>query len=110
MLPKPGPPSARIALALALAFSLLSAGPALAQGNPLQTLQRAEDLYKADRLLEAEKLYRLALETVAESDKARCYDRLLSVYVRVGRLDRALNLAARYEDWLRERQSDARRR
>src|SRR5262245_8016702 len=95
-------------LVTALAVLLASGAPLLAQGA--DPFQRGEELYKNDRLLDAEKQFRLALETGPQADRPRCYDRLLAIYIRPGRLDRAITVGGRYEEWLRDRQPGARLR
>jgi tetratricopeptide (TPR) repeat protein len=106
----PHPLDAVRAVLLALGVAV-PAGPVAAQPTDgSASVQQAEELYKKDRLLEAEKAYRVALETAAEADRPRCHDRLLAIYIRLGRLDLALHNAARYEDWLRRREPTARLR
>src|SRR5262249_6543120 len=73
-------------------------------------LTRAEQLYHDDRLLEAERLYAQALANLPEEERQRCYDRLLTVYVRLGRPDQVIRLGAGYEPWLVKRKDLARLR
>src|SRR5437763_1299283 len=93
---------------LALIFLLPVSGLTVALGG--DPVQRGEELYKNDRLLDAEKQFRLALESGPETERSRCYDRLLAIYIRLGRLDRAVAVGNRYEAWLRDRQPGARLR
>src|SRR5262245_455351 len=78
-------------------------GPALAE-----TLQRADQLYRAEKLPQAEELYSQALKTAEGADRRRCFDRLLTIYVRVGRQDRAIQTGLQYEGWLRKLNDPAR--
>ncbi len=72
-----------------------------AQQDGAAARERGEELYRQDRLLEAEKYFSLALSTLPEAEHAPVYDRLLNTYIRLGRLDRALRTGASYETWLR---------
>src|SRR4051812_44546447 len=89
----------RVSLACA-ALVCAASGPVRGQTGT-QAFQRGEELYRQDKLLEAEKHYRTALESLPERDQAASYDRLLAIYIRLGRLDRALLYGKRYETWLR---------
>jgi CHAT domain-containing protein/tetratricopeptide (TPR) repeat protein len=62
---------------------------------------RADELYCADRLPQAEALYRQALAAAVGADRRRCFDRLLAIYVRVGRLDQAIQTGLAYSTWSR---------
>src|SRR4051794_16783006 len=82
------------ALAVA-AFGLAAQrGPAAQNRRPLpsptETLRQADELYRADRLLQAEALYRQTLPSADGADRRRCFDQLLAIYIRVGRQDQAI--------------------
>src|SRR5262245_44084906 len=88
-------------------------GPAPAQGQatgPAEALRRADELYRADKLKEAEALYRQALGAARGADRRRCFDRLLAIYVSVGRQDQAIQTGLEYEHWLRRAGDPARAR
>jgi CHAT domain-containing protein len=78
------------------------AQPPAATPTPQAALRKADEHYQADRLLEAEPLYRTALSTTRRDQRRRCYDRLLAIYVRLGRPDQAISLGLRYQEWLRQ--------
>jgi hypothetical protein len=93
---------------LALAFGAMiclgaQPGSTAAQTRGLsldEELGRADELYRADKPLQAEALYRRALVVAAGDDLRHCFERLLSIYGRVGRLDQAVQTALKYRDWL----------
>jgi CHAT domain-containing protein/tetratricopeptide (TPR) repeat protein len=71
-----------------------------------EKIQRADELYRADRLLQAEALYRQVLQSLRgdredDADRCYCFQRLLAIYVRVGRQDQAIQAGLEYEGWLR---------
>src|SRR5262245_10113551 len=70
-------------------------------GSLAQTLRRADELYRADKLPQAAELYRQGLAAAAGADRHRCFDRLLAIYVRVGRQDQAIQTGTQYDAWLR---------
>lgn len=84
----------------ALVLVALAAPPA--PPPAAEALQRAEKLYAEDRFGEAEPLYRAALDTEDQFLKRRAYNRLLSLYLRSGRPDKAVKLATPYRAWLKE--------
>src|SRR5262245_54591953 len=73
-------------------------------------LQQAEKKFQTGDLLGAEKLYRDALSTSNGDLRRRCYDRLLVIYVRLGRHDQAIQSGLRYQQWLREQKETQRLR
>jgi CHAT domain-containing protein len=75
--------------------------PVQAQPGP-SALARAEKAYRADALLTAEPLYAAVLDQLSGRQRQRCYDRLLTIYVRLGRPDKAIRLGTAYRQWLRE--------
>ena len=90
-----------LALAVALGPGMQ---PATAQPSGLslaQALQQADEFYQANKWVEAEPLYRQALNAAEGADRRRCFDRLLTIYVRVGRQDQAIQTGLKYADWLR---------
>lgn len=83
--------------AVALVALALAQPPA---PRPAELLERAERLYAADRFGEAEPLLRAALAADEPFLKRQAYNRLLALYLRSGRPDRALELAGPYRKWL----------
>lgn len=83
------------------AFVLLTAA---APDAPAEALQKAEKMYAAARFGEAEPLFRAALVTDDRSLKRQAYNRLMVLYVRSGRPDKAVRLAEPYRVWLKELQ------
>ena len=75
----------------------LAAPPA----TPAESFQKAEEAYAADRFGEAEPLYKAALESEEPFLKRRAYTRLMNLYVRSGRPDKAIKLAEPYRAWLK---------
>ncbi len=73
------------------------------QGRASEILDRAERLYQADKLLQAEPLFRKALDSESLAGQRFCFERLLAVHVRLGRLDQAIQFGQRYRQWLLER-------
>ncbi|HYT87526.1 MAG TPA: tetratricopeptide repeat protein [Gemmataceae bacterium] len=89
-------------LLLALGVFFLVAWPMSAQGQALlDTIREADKRYGEDKLLEAEALYRQALNRAAAQERRHCFERLLAIYVRVGREDQAIQIGLSYADWLR---------
>ena len=84
-------PTAVVLLALA----------APAAPTPAEAFQRAERLYAADRFGEAEPLYQVALTSADPFLKRETYNRLMNLYVRSGRPDKALQLGTSFRDWLK---------
>jgi CHAT domain-containing protein/tetratricopeptide (TPR) repeat protein len=66
-----------------------------------ETILRADELYRAGRLLQAEELYRRSLPEAKGEDRGRCYERLLAIYSQVGRPDQTVGVGLEYEGWLR---------
>jgi CHAT domain-containing protein/tetratricopeptide (TPR) repeat protein len=81
----------------AVVLLALSAPP-----TPAESFQKAEDLFAADRFGEAEPLFRTAIASDDQFIKRQAYNRLLDLYVRSGRPDKAVRLAAPYRTWLKE--------
>jgi hypothetical protein len=96
------------AVAVILGLGLALGGAARARAG--DTLDRAEQLYQTDQLQKAEQLFRTLLPRESAEGKERCYERLLAVYVRLGRLDQAIQWGQRYRDWLRENRRPERAR
>src|SRR5947209_6998975 len=91
-----------------LCFCLLgSTGRGVDDPSP-DALRQAEKKYRAAALEEAERLFRVAVETRDGRQRRYCYDRLLAIYVRLGRFDLALKVGERYRRWLREGNDRAR--
>jgi tetratricopeptide (TPR) repeat protein len=105
------PPSVRLPLrAAVLLFALgVLAGPGAAE-PAVSVLDRAERLYQDDHLQEAERLFRQGLPDETVEGQRRCYERLLAIYVRLARLDQAIQLGRRYRDWLRDHNQPVRER
>jgi CHAT domain-containing protein/tetratricopeptide (TPR) repeat protein len=70
--------------------------------TPAETFQKAEDLYAADKFGEAEPLFLKAIASDEQFIKRQAYNRLLDLYVRSGRPDKAVRLATTYRKWLTE--------
>jgi tetratricopeptide (TPR) repeat protein len=66
----------------------------------VETLERAEKLYRAGDLLEAEPLYQEIARSNQEGLRRQAYDRLLTLYARLGRPDRAVQTGLAYQAWL----------
>ncbi len=79
----------------------VTAGPPEVGRLPDTVIGQADTHYRAGRLPQAEELYRLALTRAAAEERRHCYERLLAIYVQVGRLDQAITLGEQYADWLR---------
>src|SRR5207248_9666385 len=68
-----------------------------------EILKQAEDLFAKDDLPKAEKLYLDVLASSEARDHRRvCYDRLLAIYLRGGRFDRAIQHGKEFLAWLKE--------
>ena len=85
-------------LASALVCLALAAPPAAP--GPEEALQRAEKLFSADKFGEAEPLYQAALKSNLAFVKRQAYERLMGLYVRSGRQDKAIQLAGPFRAWL----------
>ncbi len=83
----------------AVLLIVLAAPPA---SEPADAFRRAERLYAAERFGEAEPLYQAALATEDRFLKRDAYNRLIGVYTRSGRPDKALNLVAAFQAWLKK--------
>ena len=81
--------------ALVLVFAL-----AAPPDSPAEAFQKAESLYAADRFGEAEPLYEAALRADDRFLKRQAFNRLMNLYVRSGRPDKAIRLAKPYRAWL----------
>jgi CHAT domain-containing protein len=77
------------------------AGPKAASLSPAESLRRAEARYAAGNLLEAEPLYRQLTRARNEAIRRKAHERLLSLYPRLGRPDRAVQTGLAYLTWLR---------
>jgi CHAT domain-containing protein len=83
---------------VALASCLCAPGWA---GEPAaEDLERAEGLYSAGDLLEAEPLYQALARSVRPELRRQASDRLLTLYARLGRADRAVQTGLIYQTWL----------
>jgi tetratricopeptide (TPR) repeat protein len=80
-----------------LAGCLCAAGQA---APPADTLMRAEEYYRAGDLLEAAPLYQSVARSGQEESRRQAYDRLLTLYARLGRFDLAVQTGLAYQDWL----------
>jgi CHAT domain-containing protein/tetratricopeptide (TPR) repeat protein len=85
---------------------LACARPPASEADVPDSLRKAEEKFKAGDLLEAAALYQRAAETNADL-RGASFERLVGIYLRLGRLDRALHYALRSLELL---QQDARRR
>jgi tetratricopeptide (TPR) repeat protein len=115
---------ARIRCLLWLTVLALTPAAVRAQPSPLArpsefsnaAFDRAEKKFRALELQEAEQLYLQALQDPDRGWHSRCYDQLLTIYARLGRYDRALQMVDRYQplleeqnDWTRIRALNLRR-
>src|SRR5262245_51428054 len=90
----------RFALVLLILATLCLLFPLSTLAVPPPTLEQADELYRLDKLLRAEHGYREVLHGASnEVARQHCYDRLLSIYARVGRQDQAIQVALEYENW-----------
>src|SRR5262249_38769531 len=90
----------RFALVLLILASLCLLYTVSSLPAPPPSLRRADELYRLDKLLTAEHAYREVLRGASnEIARQHCYDRLLSIYARVGRQDQAIQVALEYENW-----------
>src|SRR3954451_22107917 len=97
------------ALVVAWSLWLALAPPGAARAEPpggnlalQQVLRQADTLYQEDKLPAAAELYGRASRLAAGEDRRRCFERLLAIYVRVGRQDEAIRIGLEYERWLGE--------
>jgi CHAT domain-containing protein/tetratricopeptide (TPR) repeat protein len=104
-------PFRRCLAVLAVAAALLP--PVLARARPPaskpdvpDSLRKADEKFKAGDLLEAAALYQRAAETNADL-RGASFEQLVRIYLRLGRLDRAISYALRSRELL---QQDAGRR
>ena len=79
---------------------VIAAPPAAPE--PADAFQQAERLYASDRFGEAEPLYQRALAANDRFLKRQAHNRLLALYVRSGRPDKALQHSAVFRDWLKK--------
>ena len=96
-------------LALA-ALAFLSVPERAAAQSATELLERAETSYRRDELLDAERVFREALAVTTGTERRRCYERLMRIYVRVGRQDQAIRLAGPFEALLTEGHDEPRLR
>ena len=78
---------------------LLLAGNVCAQTTP--ALRQAESLLTSDNPLQAEKAFRGLLTTTTGGEREFCYDRLMTIYIRLGRFDAAIRNGLEFEAFLR---------
>ncbi|MCI0700260.1 MAG: CHAT domain-containing protein [Planctomycetia bacterium] len=78
------------------------AAPGAAADKYTEAFQQAEKLAAADQFGEAEPLYQSALATDDRFLKRQVYTRLMTLYVRSGRPDKAIQLATPFRKWLKE--------
>jgi len=79
-----------------------AAPPAAPPETPAEAFRRGERFYVADRFGEAEPLFQAALDAADPFLKRKAYNRLMDLYVRSGRPDKAIRLATPYRAWLKE--------
>jgi CHAT domain-containing protein/tetratricopeptide (TPR) repeat protein len=68
----------------------------------LELVGRADNRYRAGNLLSAAELYQEALRFPANVESRHCFERLLEIYARVGRLDMAIRTGSAYAPWLQQ--------
>jgi CHAT domain-containing protein/tetratricopeptide (TPR) repeat protein len=99
-----------VAFALTAPFCF---GPARAArgGDVAEALRQAEELFARDDLPPAEKLYAQVLaSSQARDHRLLCYERLLAIYMRSGRFDRAVDHGQKFIAWLKDSDDPARLR
>ncbi|AWM38850.1 hypothetical protein C1280_18925 [Gemmata obscuriglobus] len=72
-----------------------------AQPAPAEAFRQAERFAAEDRFGDAEPLYRSALDTDDRFLKRQAFNRLMSLYVRSGRPDKALRTGDAFREWLK---------
>jgi len=86
---------------LTLFAAIVCVVPTFAQvGKEQDAVKRAEKLFAADQLADAEKLYLGALQSKASIDRRLCYERLLTIYAKLARHDRSVQIGLRYHGFL----------
>ncbi|MGL4419083.1 MAG: tetratricopeptide repeat protein, partial [Gemmataceae bacterium] len=88
-----------IAIPLGLLLLVLPSVSALAQ-DPGDLYKQAEELNRQDRPAAAEAIFRKVVDGADPFFRRQAYERLLSIYVKSSRLDKAVQLANEYHDWL----------
>lgn len=83
---------------LALVLVALAAPPT----TPAEALRKAEELYAVDKFGEAEPLFKAALASDQAFERRRAYTRLIDLYLRSGRSDKAVKISREYRAWLKE--------
>jgi CHAT domain-containing protein/tetratricopeptide (TPR) repeat protein len=86
---------------VAVVLVALAASPAPAEQTPAEAFSQAEKFYAADRFGEAEPLLQAALRTEDRFLKRQVYNRLMNLYVRSGRPDKAIRVAEPFRAWLK---------
>jgi CHAT domain-containing protein/tetratricopeptide (TPR) repeat protein len=83
-------------------FSLVVAlcVPAQASEDPLAAFKRAEEHFAADRPALAEPLYQAALKAKDAFTVRRSYERLMALYIKSARADKAVRIAGPFREWL----------
>lgn len=84
-------------LPAALLLLALAAPPA-----PAEAFRQAEELYAVDKFGEAEPLFKAALATDEPALRRRAYTRLMNLYLRSGRPDKAVKLGEPFRVWLKD--------
>src|SRR3954454_20051658 len=86
----------------AVVLVALAAPSAPVEPTPAEAFQQAEKLFAADRFGEAEPLFQAALRTDDRFLKRQTYNRLMGLYVRSGRPDKAVQLSESFRAWLKD--------
>src|SRR5262249_3140770 len=94
---------------LAVMIVLIGCAPLRAQPF-VSDLERAEQLYQRSDLGKAEPIFLNVLRGAEGADRQQCYERLLAIYYRVGRQDRAIAIGQDYRKWLEKSGDEARAR
>ena len=92
-------------LVVGCAASWVPGQPASDPG-PEAVFQQANKFFEAGKLLDAEPCYLAALKIEDPEKRRKCYDRLLGLYVRLGRQDQAIQIGRRYQDYLKSTGDD----
>jgi CHAT domain-containing protein/tetratricopeptide (TPR) repeat protein len=104
-------PARAVALVATILIALGGTNSLRAQPSPGErAVVKAEGHYRQSDLLNAERFFLEAMPYTKGNDLRLCYDRLLLIYGRMARYDRAIRLGHRYEEWLGKVGDDHRRR
>ncbi|MCS6864062.1 MAG: CHAT domain-containing tetratricopeptide repeat protein [Gemmataceae bacterium] len=81
---------------------VVAAAPPLSATDLAETYKQADKLYAADRFGAAEPLFQAVLKTDDPFLKRQAFNRLLQLYIRSGRPDKAIGLSSTFRAWLQQ--------